>query len=521
MPVPTLRRSLLPALLATSLAAGVTVTLAGPAFAAPTSDPPAASKAAALLAHNLSDAGTAIGSFDDGKGNTVTFTDWGRTLDAALGLLAQGGHDATLGRALTSVEDPKAVAEYTQGAPGDKADAAYVGATAKLAFVVAATGGDATNVGGVDLIAQLTSLQSTGGRYADRSSFGDYANLFGHSFALLALKQGGKPVPDSVVQGLLNAHCPDGSFPESYPKASDTTCKGSVDATGLVLQALAAVGQGASQQAQAATSWLTAQQKPDGSFPGQAPVNSTGYAVLGLAAVGAPLGDAITYLTSQQNADGGLRSGAASSTASNDFATSQALPALAGKTFTGAARAVVRQATMALDRDRITATASATVTVHAPPNSVVDLLAYSRPSTTFTVVRSATIGATGTIAWPVRPLSNTRLFAQIRNGAPTPQVVLNVATALSLSAARTGTRTYVFSGRGIPARTGGLVISLYRINDAHGEVLTAQTRADASTGNWSLTRAFTGTGAFTFVVRTGNDLQNAAGRSNERPVTIT
>jgi hypothetical protein len=62
---------------------------------------------------------------------------------------------------------------------------------------------------------------------------------------------------------------------------------------------------------------------------------------------------------------------------------------------------------------------------------------------------------------------------------------------------------------------------LYRITADHHEVLTAQTRASAETGNWSLTRVFTGTGTFSFVVKTGNDLQNAAGRSNERRVTIS
>jgi hypothetical protein len=121
----------------------------------------------------------------------------------------------------------------------------------------------------------------------------------------------------------------------------------------------------------------------------------------------------------------------------------------------------------------------------------------------------------------VSPLSNTRLYAATHGGAPTPQTVLNVATALSLSAAKTGTRTYVFSGRSIPARTGGLIVSLYRSSDGVHQILTAQTRADAKTGNWSLTRAFSGVGQFSFVVRTGTDLQNAAGTSNARSVRIS
>jgi hypothetical protein len=521
MPQLPLRHKILPALLTAALSAGVAVVaVATPALAAPGADPQVTAKAAALLAHDLSDTGTVVGSFQDDKGNTTTYTDYGRTLDAALALLAQRGHDATLGRALTSVEDPTAVATYTQGAPGDMAGAAYVGATAKLAFVTAATGGDATKVGGVNLIAQLTALETADGRFADNSSFGNFANLFGHSFALLALKQAGQAVPDALVQGLLSAQCGDGSFPETYPKAG-TTCTGSADATGLVLQALAATGQGSSQPIQAATTWLTGQQKSDGSFPGQAPVNSTGYAVLGLDAVGASIGNAITYLTGQQNSDGGLRSGATGVTKTDDFATSQALPALVGTTFVASARTVPLQATLELAKTAIVATGSTAVTVHAPPNSVVDLFAYSRPSTTFTVARTATVGSTGVVTWTVAPLTNTRLYAATHGGAPTPQTVLNVATALSLSAAKTGTRTYVFSGRSIPARTGGLIVSLYRSADGVHQILTAQTRADAKTGNWSLTRAFSGVGQFSFVVRTGTDLQNAAGTSNARSVRIS
>jgi hypothetical protein len=519
MPTFSLHRKALP----TAVAAALTiVAFATPAYAAPAADGQVVAKAAAYLASQLTPAGTVTGSFDDGKGNVTTYTDWGRTLDAALGLLAAGGQDATLGRTLTSVENPKAVAEYTQGAPGDKADAAYVGATAKLALVVALTGGDSTKVGGVNLIAQLTSLQTSEGQYADRSSFGSYANLFGHSFAILALKAAGQTVPDAVVNALLAANCPDGSYPETYPKAG-TPCTGSVDATGLVLQALAAVGQGSSSPASAAASWLSGQQRSDGSFPGQAQVNSTAYAVLGLDAVGASIGKALDFLTAQQNADGGLRSGLTPTAGalSNPFATSQALPALAGKTFLASARAVARQATMEVGSQLIAATKSATVTAHAPAGSIVDLYAYSRPSTTFSIVRSATVGDSGDVSWTVSPLTNTRLFAQIRDRAPSPQAVLGVSTGLSLSAARTGTRTYVFSGRSIPARSGGLIVSLYRITADHHEVLTAQTRANATNGSWSLTRAFSGTGTFSFVVRTGSDLQNAAGRSNERVVTIS
>lgn len=309
--------------------------------AATPADAEVVAAAADWLAGQLSEAGTVTGSYPGDDGAPVEYTDWGQTLDSALALLAAGGHDAVLGRALNSVEDPGAVAAYTQGAPGDGEDAAYVGATAKLAFVVAVTGGDPESVGGVDLLAQLTSLAQPDGRFADRSDFGNYANLYGHAFALLAYEGAGGTPTELMVQGLLDAQCDDGSFPETYPGA---ICSGQIDATGLVLQALAAVGLGDSTAAADAVAWLTAQQADDGRFPGEAPVNSTGYAVLGLNAVDEPSGDAVAWLVSQQNDDGGLRLGAGDDASSDVFATAQALPALAGTTFAGSARAVSRSA---------------------------------------------------------------------------------------------------------------------------------------------------------------------------------
>ena len=328
-------------------AAAVPVDAAAPVRAAES----VITSAAAWLAGELESDGTVGGSFPDGTGGTIEFTDYGRSLDSALALLAAGGQDAVLGRTLASVEEAAAIGEYTQGGGfGDRADAAYVGATAKLAFVVEVTGGDATSVGGVDLIAQLLSLVTTDGRFADRSNFGNFANLFGHAFALLALDTAGRVPDQALVQGLLAAQCPDGSFPVTYEPVAGSLCTGSVDSTGLVLQALGALDLASSPAAVAATAWLLSQQRADGSFPGEAPVNSTGYAVLGLNAVGAPTGGAVPYLVSQQNQDGGLRTGAPDSPGSDLFATAQALPALVGTTFQGSARPVAR-ATAAPEAD--------------------------------------------------------------------------------------------------------------------------------------------------------------------------
>jgi hypothetical protein len=163
---------------------------------------------------------------------------------------------------------------------------------------------------------------------------------------------------------------------------------------------------------------------------------------------------------------------------------------------------------------------TADVTVAAAAGSTVDLFAYTRPSTAFAVVRTGTVGSGGTITWAVRPPRNTRLYAQQRGCTAGASIVLGVRTTLSLAAVRNGTRNYTFYGDSLPARPGGLIVSLYRINADGSEVLTAQARASATTGEWSLTRQFTGSGRFGFILRTGADLQNAPGASHVRPTLV-
>lgn len=177
-------------------------------------------------------------------------------------------------------------------------------------------------------------------------------------------------------------------------------------------------------------------------------------------------------------------------------------------------------ATTLLGQPLINAMDTANVTVTARAGSTVDLFAYTRPSTTFAVVRTGTVGSNGAITWQVRPPRNTRLYAQQRGCSAGNQVVLGVRTTLSLSAVRNGTRNYTFFGDSLPARPGGLIVSLYRITSSGSEVLTAQARASATTGEWTITRRFTGSGTFGFILRTGQDLQNAPGASHVRPTSV-
>jgi hypothetical protein len=179
-----------------------------------------------------------------------------------------------------------------------------------------------------------------------------------------------------------------------------------------------------------------------------------------------------------------------------------------------------RAAEVALDRTDIIATGSALVTVTATPNSTVDLFAYTRPSTSYRVVRSAELGDSGVAQFRIVPPANTRLYAQQRGCAIGQSKVLNVRTAMSIFAVRNGVRDYTFSGRTLPARPGGLIVSLYRVTPGGQQILTSQTRASASDGRWVINRKFTGSGRFGFVARTGQDLQNAPGSSNVRMTVI-
>jgi hypothetical protein len=158
--------------------------------------------------------------------------------------------------------------------------------------------------------------------------------------------------------------------------------------------------------------------------------------------------------------------------------------------------------------------------VAAARNSTIDLFAYSRPATDYKVVRTGVIGADGTVAFQIRPATNTRMYAQQRGCTPGTSVVLNVRTALTLAVVRNGVRTYTFSGDSVPARPGGLIVSVYRVNADGTEVLALQARASATTGEWSSRRQFSGSGRFGFVVRTGQDLLNAPGRSNVRSLLV-
>jgi hypothetical protein len=157
----------------------------------------------------------------------------------------------------------------------------------------------------------------------------------------------------------------------------------------------------------------------------------------------------------------------------------------------------------------ITAGGIANLSGAAAAGKTVELLAYSRPSTTYSVIRTTTASSTGAYSFSVRPQTNTRLLVRV-DGQQSASVVVGVRPAISLRTVRTGVRSYQFTGRVQPIRV-GQIVSVFA-QTASGVVLVGRGRVGDS-GIWVATHRFTGTGTFGLFAVTGADIVNAAGRS--------
>ena len=231
------------------------------------------------------------------------FTDVGLSIDAGLALLGSGRKGA-VARDIAAAAAGE-VEAYTRGGDFDPG-AVYAGATAKLAAYTVMTGGDPTDVGGTDLLAQLEGVTAdegpSAGRIADQSGFGDFANTIGQAFAATALSRAGSSEAGAAVDFLLAQQCADGYFRLPFTAdaaAEDQSCDAdggqpSVDTTGLVVTQLLQVEGFEAQVGPAldrAADWLAGTQLRNGSFPtgvdGESSnTNSTGLAGWALAEVG-------------------------------------------------------------------------------------------------------------------------------------------------------------------------------------------------------------------------------------------
>lgn len=269
-------RRLLAALVAMLALLAVPAVAAPAASAAPTADP--ADAATGWLARHLVDGER----FEQDFGGGLVYADAGLTLDAVLAFTAAGSAGSYATAAMSWLAEGTNLADYA----GDGTSFSDAGRLAKVAYAELVTGGDPTDVGGVDVLARLTAQLSPDGRFAD-SPAPDLSNTFGQSFALLALARTPAGEPASAVAFLTGSECADGGFPLNFGQPQ---CTPDTDATAMAVQALAVPG-GDPAAAARGVDWLVGQQAADGSFHGTGTTatpnsNSTGLAAQALRTAG-------------------------------------------------------------------------------------------------------------------------------------------------------------------------------------------------------------------------------------------
>lgn len=188
---------------------------------------------------------------------------------AILGLEANGSNPQDVKR-----KGGKSALAYVERTLGSVKD---LGDVERTALVVEAAGESARDFGGRDLIAEMLKKRRADGSFANFVSY--------TSFGVLALRAAGEPAGSASIKWLTDSQNEDGGFGLTRGAPSDS------DITGMVLQALGAVGRTASPAAKRAVDYLHSIQGDDGGFGqtgGQASNSqSTSYAVQGLVAIGA------------------------------------------------------------------------------------------------------------------------------------------------------------------------------------------------------------------------------------------
>ncbi|QDO87485.1 hypothetical protein FNH13_03320 [Ornithinimicrobium ciconiae] len=311
--------------LALALAAAGSLSLLSPAALAAPNDPDStAQDPAAVAAADDPVAAAAAGQYvathvpaDGNLGGP------GGSADAALALLATGGHDDQVALLVDYLES-QAVSYAGAGGP----------AAGKLALVAAATGADATDFGGVDLIAAIQ------GSIAADGSCGSWGFAFGNALCILGLERNGVDVPTSLLGSSYSFQDPETGAFGFFAGESFTP---EADATGLMLSALSgvadvkdssgsAVDRDAALSAAAARNYLVDAQTAEGYWQNYSPINATGLVAPALQTVGVPSDDAVAWLGGQQLADGGLPNVMDGGT-SNLMATTQGLLPFTGQSY--------------------------------------------------------------------------------------------------------------------------------------------------------------------------------------------
>ena len=222
-------------------------------------------------------------------------TDYGLTIDTGLAL-ATVGDNAGVSTISTALQPE--LADYI-GAGTE----IYGGATAKSAVFARAAKGNPTSYGGFNLVTRLEGQVADAGspqpgRLSDTSSFGDFTNVVGQSFAVRALEEAKSKEADAAMTFLLAQQCTSGYFRLNLNKPADATqgcvegAAGSTadpDVTALAVINLVesrATGQNVKDALTKAGTWLASKQRKSGAFRGgtsTAVVNANSTSVAGYA----------------------------------------------------------------------------------------------------------------------------------------------------------------------------------------------------------------------------------------------
>lgn len=294
---------------------------------------------------------------------------------------ADGSYSGTLEQTMDAVFALRAAgfdpAKETTGAtgPGDFVKAKLATETrvpvlAKAALVAEALGLDPKSVGGVDLIAKTNAAYD--------AKKGSYASDdFSQSVIMLSLACTGNTVPTAAAAALKTNQLAD-SGGWGFGGFADP------DTTAIAVQALLATGTPKTDGAVAkAVAYFHATQGDDGGWgfdPTESNASSTAYVVQALLALGEnPEAAAwrkggvspVAYLLTQQESDGSFKG------FDPAFATNQALPALAGRTFCNAPETPITRT-----RPVATPTPTATTTRPAPTATAASPTIAPRPPAT-------------------------------------------------------------------------------------------------------------------------------------------
>ena len=158
------------------------------------------------------------------------FTDWGLTIDFILAL-AGGQRSRSTETAATTANVMNNAPSYVTGVDFGSPDERYAGPLGKLLLVAKVQGVSTSNLGGLDIEAELRArMQTSGpqqGRFSDVSAFGDFSNGFGQAFAVLGLNRtaGGVPPRRSPSSSLSNVPRAGSGSSTTAATAARTTVK--------------------------------------------------------------------------------------------------------------------------------------------------------------------------------------------------------------------------------------------------------------------------------------------------------